>query len=101
MSQASRGALKRIAGNDARKVDGHCHGPAWGLLCTVTPVVTTRSSVTAHIRPSAQQVSARQLGRVHSTAWCPPGGESAPVPMVSPLLLGVRQQAEAPQMPTK
>jgi hypothetical protein len=49
----------------------------------------------------AHRYSPSNWGEFTLRARCPPGGESAPQELVSPLLLGVRQQAEAPQMPTK
>jgi hypothetical protein len=94
----------QLAGRDAPKVDATLKQPGLGIAIyqdagainrMVMSYGTFRAELPGRYPPA-------NCGELTLRAWCPPMSESSLQDMVSPLLLGVRQQQEQTyQIPTR
>jgi hypothetical protein len=89
-----------MAGADAPKVDAALSRPSMGAALYsdaggVNTIVLSYGTWQAEL-PGRYPPS--NWGEFTLLAYCPPGTDSAPAEMVSPLLTGVRQQDKMPQI---
>jgi hypothetical protein len=99
----SPSAMKRLAGADAAKVAAILKEPGQGVALfqdssgrnrMVMSYGTFRAELPNRYPPGS-------VGEMALVACTPPAAGGGPEEVVSPLLIGVRQQQETPQFPTK
>jgi hypothetical protein len=94
--------LRRVPGVDANRAVAILKEPGLGVAVYSDGTNTMTMSYGTYKAQLASRFPPANCGELTLRAYCPPMSESAPQEMVSPLLLGVRQQQEETyQIPTR